>query len=414
MEHHEAGFADTLDASTPAEFAETLDDARQTMATEKSLSPTLVGTMSTVLPNVTLVDGQPKLEDRDGPRYSLQGEIGSGGMGDVLRARDEDIGRDVAVKRLRNGDSMVGVARFIEEMKITGQLDHPNVVPVHDVGMTDAGEYYFIMRHVRGETLEEIIARLRADDPEAHKRFTLERRVHIFMQVLEALAYAHSRGIIHRDLKPANVMVGPFGEVVLMDWGVARPVDAPDDLATNGGAPAVDDAEGAERAFKTQAGALVGTPAYMAPEQVRCQSLDGRTDLYAAAVLLHELLFLRHYLAGHDKLVEIVNAVMTHELPMGLGTPSKLQPNVPADLFWIVHKGLRKDPDKRFQSAEEMLDRLHRRDDGEIQVQCPYTFSKSILQGLVNIFDRFPTTTIIVLVGALIGVVGMFAYLLTR
>ena len=112
-------------------------------------------------------------------------------------------------------ESPEALARFVEEIRTTGGLEHPNIVPIHDVGLDEKGRYYFIMKYVDGETLESILARLRAGDRETHARYGFERRVEIFKGVLEAIAYAHARGYIHRDIKPANIMVGAFGEVLV-------------------------------------------------------------------------------------------------------------------------------------------------------------------------------------------------------
>ena len=346
---------------------------------------------STVLPRVEVVEGVPRLVREARPRFSVLEKLGEGGVGEVLKAHDGDIGRDVAIKRLRTANE-TGVARFVEEMRVTGALDHPNVVPIHDVGVDADGEYFFVMRHVRGETLENIISRLAAGDAETHRRFGVERRVDIFRGVLEAIAYAHSRGIIHRDIKPANIMVGPYGEVVVMDWGIAKPIRHEVDLAQLGVDPDESPPDTVERAFQTQAGALVGTPAYMAPEQVRGQPVDERTDVYALTVMLHEMLYLEHYLATEKSLVAVCNGVVNTHPPNRLVTGHPLQPAVPADLYWIIQKGMKKDPDERFQSVQEMLDRLDRRNEGEVIVQCPSTFSRRVLNDLVRTLDRRPKT----------------------
>ncbi len=380
-------------------MAATVPEADASMETQ--VEPGSMTTIPAVLPKVSLVDGQPTLHNPSSARFDMRGQLGKGGIGEVLRARDLDIGRDVAIKRLLSkASSQSAIARFIDEMRVTGSLDHPNVVPIHDVGVDANGEYYFVMRHVRGETLEDIIARLAADDPETHHKFGVERRIDIFMDILEAVSYAHSQGIIHRDLKPANIMVGPYGEVVVMDWGVAKPIKRDEDLATLGDAAPAAETEGLERAFETQAGALVGTPAYMAPEQVLGQAVDERSDIYALSVILRELLFLEHYLGECTNLVAVCDAVVNKTPGMGLSTKSKLQPNVPADLFWIVSRGMQKDPEKRYQSVADMLDIFERRAEGEIQVQCPFTATKSTMARIMTAFDRHPVVVI--------GVVGAF------
>lgn len=370
-------------------LAQTVDDGAGRTTAQSDGAFTL---QSSVLPRVTLVDGMPTFSSQHRPRFVFAEQLGEGGVGKVVRAHDEDIGRSVAIKRLRDGTSAstTSVARFVEEMRVTGGLDHPNVVPVHDVGVDAQGDFFFVMRHVRGETLESILGRLAADDPETHRLYGVERRVEIFKSVLEAIAYAHSRGIVHRDIKPANIMVGPFGEVVVMDWGVAKSLHQDDDLARLGDAQAAADGEGLERAFQTQAGALVGTPLYMAPEQVRAQPVDARTDIYALSVVFHEMLYLEHYLASKTNLVDVCYGVVHEPLQWTRRTASSLQATVPAELYWFVELGMRKEPEHRYQSVQEMIDRLERRAAGDIDVQCPYTATRSLTYRLVRLSDRHP------------------------
>ena len=160
-------------------------------------------------------------------RYVLQDEVARGGMGAVRRVWDADLKRELAMKLLldeaeRPQTSPGGAARllgrFLEEAQITGQLDHPSIVPVHELGVDPSGRLYFTMRLVRGETLSRILERVRAGDAE----WTQTRVLHVLLKACEALAFAHAKGVIHRDVKPANVMVGRFGEVYVMDWGLAK------------------------------------------------------------------------------------------------------------------------------------------------------------------------------------------------
>ena len=169
-----------------------------------------------------IVRSTPKVKPSERQRFEELGLLGEGGMGEVVLAMDHDIARQVSLKRLPENCDLGRVLRFAEEIRTVGQLEHPNIVPVHDVGVDSAGRYYFVMKHLRGETLESIIARLKAGDAAAHARFTMEVRIQIFLSVLNAMAYAHQQGFIHRDLKPANIMVGPYGEVTVMDWGLAK------------------------------------------------------------------------------------------------------------------------------------------------------------------------------------------------
>jgi eukaryotic-like serine/threonine-protein kinase len=233
------------------------------------------------------------LDDRS-TRYRIDGEIARGGMGAVLKGRDPDLGRDVAIKVLRedlrgNGDL---TCRFVEEAQIGGQLQHPGVVPIYELGTFADERPYFSMKLVKGQTLADLIAARSgpADD--------LPRFLSIFVAVAQTMAYSHTRGVIHRDLKPSNVMVGNFGEVLVMDWGLAKVLprggvvaDAkagmeppPETLIATAGS-------GSERGF-SRAGSVMGTPSYMAPEQARGETglINERADVFALGSILGEIL----------------------------------------------------------------------------------------------------------------------------
>jgi serine/threonine-protein kinase len=238
-------------------------------------------------------------------RYELLEEIGRGGMGCVLRGHDSDLGRDLAVKILLpdHQDDPGVVSRFTEEAQIGGQLQHPGIVPVYEVGRSDDRLLYFTMKLVRGRTLAELL-RQRADP-----RQDLPRFLQVFEQVCQTLAYAHSRGVIHRDLKPANVMVGAFGEVQVMDWGLAKRLQTPE-ARTHGAAQT--GGELGQRA--TKPGAVMGTPAYLAPEQARGENdrLDERCDVFGLGGILCEILTGRPPYDGTD--AEVLGKALRAEL----------------------------------------------------------------------------------------------------
>ena len=211
------------------------------------------------------------------------------------------------------------------------------------MGVDDDGSLYFVMRCVQGETLESIIERLAAGDRIAHAHWTFERRVHVFRQLLDAVAFAHERGFVHRDIKPANVMVGPCGEVFLMDWGIAKPVGAPDrpaPAAATAGAAAVT----GERVTATHVGAVLGTPAYMSPEQARGEPVDARSDVYSLCVMFHELLGLKHYLDDCKTIEAVLDGVQHAHAAAPSFIPNPHQAGAPMDLSWFVRKGLAKEP----------------------------------------------------------------------
>jgi serine/threonine-protein kinase len=211
-------------------------------------------------------------------RYRLGRRIGKGGMGEVIAARDEQVGRDVAIKRMRAaapGDR--AIRRFLREASIQGRLEHPAIVPVHELGHDDDGLPFFVMKKLSGITLGKILA-----DPSTRARIGLQRILRAFVEVCLAIELAHVRGIVHRDLKPDNILLGDFGEVYILDWGVAKILGE-------------DDSEFADLHsgdhHATRAGAAIGTPGYMAPEQAHgLPDVDGRADIYALGCVLFEIL----------------------------------------------------------------------------------------------------------------------------
>jgi eukaryotic-like serine/threonine-protein kinase len=217
--------------------------------------------------------------DLNGTKYELVEKLGQGGMGTVYRCRDRDLGRDVALKVLSLPPADAQARdRMLQEARIIARLEHPEIVPVHDVGTLPDGRVYYAMKLVRGRRLDEP-----TDAP-------LSERLRMFEKVCQAVAFAHAHGVLHRDLKPQNIMVGAFGEVLVMDWGLAKEAGAcsaskePSPL-TPGPCPLPSEP-------KTQAGAVLGTPGYMAPEQARGggDRVDERTDVYALGGILTFLL----------------------------------------------------------------------------------------------------------------------------
>lgn len=234
-------------------------------------------------------DTETRLELADGS-FRVLGVLARGGMGVVLRGRDEEIGRHVAIKVLRGDAQASARLRFIEEAQVAGQLEHPGIVPIYSLGTDDAGRPFFAMKLVEGETLAECLAK-RADPRAERARF-----LGLFLQVCQTVAYAHARAVIHRDLKPANVMVGAFGEVQVLDWGLAKV------LGTEERVPERTES-GRERAPETVrtrtdsgsasiSGTVMGTPGYMPPEQAQgeVERLDRRSDVFSLGAILCTIL----------------------------------------------------------------------------------------------------------------------------
>jgi serine/threonine protein kinase len=210
---------------------------------------------------------------RDPERYKVLGEHGRGGIGVVSRAHDYELGRDIAIKELLVCNH-ASEARFLREALITARLEHPGIVPVYEAGRWSDGTPFYAMKLVSGRSLRDLLA----------ERPTVEQRIgllHHVIAVADAIAYAHGRRIIHRDLKPANVIAGEFGETIVIDWGLAKDLASAEEPTVDGGPFRNDHDTGL-----TSAGSILGTPAYMAPEQKRGEPVDQRADVYAIGAML--------------------------------------------------------------------------------------------------------------------------------
>ncbi len=215
-------------------------------------------------------------------RYELGRRIGQGGMGEVVSAKDDQIGRRVAIKRIRGTADAKSTARFVREAKIQGQLEHPSIVPVYELSTDPHGQPFFAMKQLAGATLADIIGMALVEDPETLAKYPRQRLLRAFTEVCLAIEFAHSKRIVHRDLKPANVMLGDFGEVYVLDWGIAKVIGDAEDITAG---PSGDASE------HTAVGATIGTPGYMSPEQITGEAdLDGLADVYALGCMLFEIL----------------------------------------------------------------------------------------------------------------------------
>ncbi|HET9990119.1 MAG TPA: serine/threonine-protein kinase, partial [Kofleriaceae bacterium] len=226
--------------------------------------------------------GPPRTPVSPDSRYVLRTLLGSGGMGEVWLAHDVRIDRDIAIKMMRGYADADAVARFLREARVQGRLEHPAVVPVHDLG-PDEHAPFFAMKRLSGRTLHDVIV---AGDAEWTRRKLLAR----FIDICFAIEFAHKRGVIHRDLKPANIMLGEFGETYVLDWGLARIADESEPPTPTRPIRTGDLRSDSGSGGHTQAGALLGTPGYMSPEQMRGEPIDTRTDVFALGCILFELL----------------------------------------------------------------------------------------------------------------------------
>ncbi len=285
-------------------------------------------------------------------RYKREGpELGRGGIGRVMVAFDSHLGRDVAIKELLPAsftkhpeDTAGDLARFLREARITGQLEHPSIVPVYELGQRDDGSHYYSMKFVRGRTLRQAI-----DQAEGFSgRMALLRH---FVDVANAIAYAHSRGVVHRDIKPENIMLGEFGETVVLDWGLAKGREKADPLRPT--LPRNLRGLKGTNAPETMVGEVVGTPAYMSPEQAGGQVdlVNERSDVWALGAVLYEIL------AGQTPFrAPGVEALLLRVIQDDFKPVREVEANAPAELAAIAEKALRKAPDERYPNARALVE----------------------------------------------------------
>jgi tetratricopeptide (TPR) repeat protein len=288
-------------------------------------------------------------------RYKLLAELGSGGMGVVYRALDPQLDRELAIKVL-NLPKTVNVQdhhlkRFLREAQLTGQLEHPGIVPVHELGRAADGRWFLAMKVVRGQTLAARI-RYRARQ---RGRGDLGSDIDVLVKVCDALAFAHNRGVIHRDLKPDNIMVGEFGEVQVMDWGLAKRLGATDELDEQATWQEVPDRPG--QMVATLDGAVMGTPQYMAPEQARGEiaQLDQRSDIYALGAILYEVLTGTTPYGGATLWAVLSDVAEGRYVPL-----RRRRRNIPFELEAVVVKAMAFAPADRFTDVSELRAELQR------------------------------------------------------
>lgn len=284
-----------------------------------------------------------------------RGVIARGGFGAIHKVFDKALLRTVAMKTLESakGPTPQSMARFVEEAQITGQLDHPNIVPVHELGVEETGKQFFTMKLVAGETLTAIYKR--APEDSAGFGAHLNRVVEILLRVCDALAFAHSRGVVHRDLKPDNIMVGRFGQVYVMDWGIAQLM-----VGKRTAGHTVDPVHLARDAGSMDApGTVVGTFAYMAPEQAygHNDKIDARTDVFGLGAILYQALTGTPPYRGKTPLEKVMNAQAARITPPQQAVPGR---QLPSALCQIALRAMRAAPQDRYQSISEFKEELER------------------------------------------------------
>ncbi len=267
--------------------------------------------------------------------YRVLSRLGAGGMGEVLLAEDTRLGRKVAVKLLaeRWASDAAARRRFLREARAAACLDHPNICAIYEVG-SDGDRDFIVMPYLEGETLADRLRRAALELPEV---------LSLGVQVADALAEAHAHQIVHRDVKPQNILITPRGQAKVLDFGLAKVVPA-------ASAASAADGEAETLSLLSRPGALLGTVAYMSPEQARGEALDERSDIFSFGVVLYEMASGRHPFAARST-AETLSAILTREPPALAGRAGEL----PEQLAWIVGKALRKDRDERYQTLKGLL-----------------------------------------------------------
>jgi WD40 repeat protein/serine/threonine protein kinase len=354
----------------------------------------------------------PAVEEHEG-RYQTLRDFASGGMGKIILVHDRHIGRDIALKTLltdkfgtatRTGAPTAEmltvpiIARFLQEARVTGQLEHPSIIPVYELGYRADGSLYYTMKFVRGKTLQDVLK----ESPSLAERLPL---LNHFLNLCQAIAYAHDRGVVHRDLKPLNVMVGEFGETVVIDWGIAK-VRGQQDIHARNLRESIRTLHigEAEATAKTVYGQTIGSPYYMPPEQAqgRMDEIDERSDVYALGALLYHILAGKPPYAGST-----VREFLTKVVDFDPRPVREVEPAAPRELAAICQKAMQRKRENRYPSAKELADEISKYLAGGLVSAYDYRFSE-LFWRFVKKHRRVLTTAGIAAV--LLVTLGVYSY----
>jgi len=299
-----------------------------------------------------------KLTKKPPEKYKFRRSIGQGGMKTVLQVKDRDSMRDIAMAVLPDAHNRpkTDTIRFIQEARITASLEHPNIVPIHDIGVDSSGAPYFTMKLLQGETLASLLKKLDAGDPDYLAIYDLDRLLHLFLKICNGVGFAHSKGVLHLDLKPENIQVGDYGEVLILDWGLAKIVGHQDRLEEE------EDEEPSLKSLSdfsiTLDGVMKGTPGYMAPEQAagKNRDRDYRTDVYALGAILYALVTHKDPIESKDVKEMVRDTIEGRITPPKLRSPEKI---IPSAIEAVIKKAMAVNPDDRYSTAKEIRDEVY-------------------------------------------------------
>lgn len=373
---------DTANAPTIATGAQVSPEEMATRISDTASAATIVsaGPPPGVLESTGVI---PAVQEHPG-RYKEIRAFAAGGMGKIWLMHDSHLGRDIALKQLLPdrlpGATFTGpptaelmtipiIARFLQEARITGQLEHPSIIPVYELGYRADGSLYYTMKFVRGRSMQQALG----DAKDIVDRLKLLKH---FQDLCYAIAYAHSRGVIHRDIKPLNVMIGEFGETVAIDWGIAK-VRGLQDIHEKGLTDTVRAMRlgGAEATEKTEYGQTIGSPLYMPPEQAGGDpnAVDERSDVYALGAVLYTILAGQPPYKGMN-VREFLNNVATMD-PRPI---QEIEPMAPKELIAVVNRAMQRKPENRYQNAKELVDEIEQYLSGGLVSAYEYRFSELV------------------------------------
>ncbi len=320
----------------PPESPPTLQTRRRNEHLKEADDAAVSWKTATIHDSIEMTDAAVDLLTQTGARYEMGDELGRGAMGVVRLATDNDLSRVVAFKTLLPEEAKRPGAKtsLLREARLAGSLEHPNIVPVHELGITAEGQPFFTMRKLRGRTLAAIVKGLRTGDADLTTEYGRVRLLSVFIQIGLAVEFAHAAGVVHRDLKPGNIMMGDFGEVQLLDWGIARKTSEP---------PSIGD----------HVLSLTGTPGYMAPEQIMTQdgTVSTLADVYALGAILYEILTLHRPFEDPDPEEVMVRCCSEDPLPPSIRAPDR---GIPTELDEVCLAALARDPGDRTPSARTL------------------------------------------------------------